>query len=52
MTESPAPGSLRAMDDRLRLRTLLVERSVRLGDFTLASGARSNYYVDARRTTP
>ncbi len=39
------------MDDRFRLRTLLVERSVRLGDFTLASGARSNYYVDARRTT-
>jgi len=28
-----------------------VERSVRVGDFTLASGARSSYYVDARRTT-
>jgi len=28
-----------------------VERSVRVGDFTLASGARSAYYVDARRTT-
>lgn len=39
------------MDDRTRLRALLVERSVRLGDFTLASGARSSYYVDARRTT-
>ena len=38
-------------DDRERLRNLLVERSVRLGDFTLASGARSDYYVDARRTT-
>ncbi len=36
---------------RLRLRDLLVERSVRLGEFTLASGARSSYYVDARRTT-
>lgn len=24
---------------------------MRLGEFTLASGARSNYYVDARRTT-
>ncbi len=34
-----------------RLRDLLVSRSVRLGDFTLASGARSDYYVDARRTT-
>jgi orotate phosphoribosyltransferase len=39
------------MTDRERLRQILVERSVRLGDFTLASGARSSYYVDARRTT-
>lgn len=37
--------------DRDRLRELLVRRSVRLGDFTLASGATSSYYVDARRTT-
>ncbi len=36
---------------RERLRDLLVERSVRLGDFTLASGAKSDYYIDARRTT-
>jgi len=34
-----------------RLRTLLVRRSVRLGDFTLASGASSDYYIDARLTT-
>lgn len=39
------------MDSRRRLKELLVERSVRLGEFTLASGARSSYYVDARRTT-
>ena len=39
------------MDHRNRLKQLLVERSVRLGDFTLASGVRSSYYVDARRTT-
>ncbi len=39
------------MSDRIRLRDLLVERSLELGDFTLASGARSSYYVDARRTT-
>lgn len=38
------------MTDRERLRTLVVTRSVRIGDFTLASGARSSYYVDARRT--
>ncbi len=39
------------MTDRERLKALLVERSVRVGDFTLASGARSSYYVDARVTT-
>ncbi|MDT8340594.1 MAG: orotate phosphoribosyltransferase [Longimicrobiales bacterium] len=39
------------MNDRDRLMQLLVERSVRLGDFVLASGTRSDYYVDARRTT-
>lgn len=39
------------MNARDRLGALLVERSVRLGDFPLASGARSSYYVDARRTT-
>lgn len=39
------------MDPRRRLMELLVERSLRTGDFTLASGARSSYYVDARRTT-
>ena len=39
------------MNHRTRLKQLLVERSVRLGSFTLASGARSNYYIDARATT-
>ena len=34
-----------------RLRELLRERSVIRGDFTLASGKRSNFYIDARRTT-
>ena len=33
------------------LRRLLRERSVKLGDFTLASGRRSNFYIDARLTT-
>jgi orotate phosphoribosyltransferase len=37
--------------DRDRLKSLLVERSVRLGEFVLASGARSSYYIDARTTT-
>lgn len=39
------------MSPREELRDLLVERSVRLGDFTLASGAKSDYYIDARLTT-
>lgn len=34
-----------------RLRTLLATRSFRLGDFVLASGRSSPYYVDVRRTT-
>ena len=44
-------GEHGGMNARDRLKELLVERSVRLGEFTLASGARSSYYVDARRTT-
>jgi orotate phosphoribosyltransferase len=39
------------MQDRHALRTLLLERSVRTGDFVLASGARSSFYVDARPST-
>jgi orotate phosphoribosyltransferase len=39
------------MNHRLLLRDLLVRRSLFQGDFTLASGAHSSYYVDARRTT-
>ena len=37
--------------DKERLIALLLERSFRVGDFVLASGARSPYYVDARTTT-
>lgn len=33
------------------LTTLLSRRSVRHGDFVLASGARSSYYIDCRLTT-
>ncbi len=29
----------------------MVERSLELGSFTLSSGVRSNYYIDARRVT-
>ncbi len=40
-----------AMNHRQRLKELLIERSLERGEFTLASGRRSTYYVDARRTT-
>jgi orotate phosphoribosyltransferase len=34
-----------------RLETLLLARSVRHGDFVLASGQRSSFYIDCRLTT-
>ena len=40
-----------AGDDLERLRRLLLERSVRRGDFVLASGQRSSFYIDCRLTT-
>jgi orotate phosphoribosyltransferase len=36
---------------RHRLLTLLATQSFRLGDFTLSSGAKSDYYIDCRATT-
>ena len=38
-------------DDRTRLKELLLRHSVLRGDFVLASGKRSNVYVDCRLTT-
>ena len=39
------------MTEHESLRQLLLERSVRRGDFLLASGARSSYYIDCRLAT-
>jgi orotate phosphoribosyltransferase len=39
------------VDEHAALLQLLHQRSIRHGDFTLASGARSTYYIDARPTT-
>jgi orotate phosphoribosyltransferase len=38
-------------EDREALRRLLLERSVRHGDFVLSSGQRSSFYIDCRPTT-
>ena len=39
------------MSARDRLLDLFVQRSFRLGDFTLASGRKSDFYIDCRTTT-
>jgi len=39
------------VDEHAALLRLLHERSIRHGEFTLASGAHSTYYIDARPTT-
>jgi len=38
-------------DERRRLRALLRENSLIFGDFTLASGRKSRYYFDSKKTT-
>lgn len=47
--QSPAQSSISASKEQLR--ALLEKKSVCHGEFTLASGARSDFYVDARVTT-
>jgi orotate phosphoribosyltransferase len=39
------------VSDRDRLVALLLRRSLRFGDFTLASGAKSRFYIDVRKTS-
>ncbi|WP_423927342.1 orotate phosphoribosyltransferase [Candidatus Palauibacter sp.] len=63
MTPNPARRSARSAEfrspreerplnsSRETLLNLLAERSFRLGDFKLASGARSDYYIDCRTST-
>jgi orotate phosphoribosyltransferase len=39
------------MDQLQELRGIIREKSLRIGDFTLSSGKKSNYYLDCRMTT-
>jgi orotate phosphoribosyltransferase len=39
------------MNYRERLKEILIEKSIQRGEFILSSGKKSNYYLDARRTT-
>jgi len=39
------------MDERKRLKKLLLEKSYRQGTFTLTSGLTSDFYVDGKQTT-
>lgn len=41
----------KTMDERARLRELLLEKSYREGTFTLTSGKTSDFYIDGKQTT-
>ena len=48
METAPMSTSETASDSRSKLLALVKEKSVFYGDFTLASGAKSNFYIDCR----
>lgn len=44
-------GDTGNVQDRTRLMQIILKQSFKLGDFTLSSGRKSEYYVDCRTTT-
>ena len=45
------PERIKNMDERQRLKELLLEKSYREGTFTLTSGKTSDFYIDGKQTT-
>lgn len=44
-------AAMNAAQCKQRLRELILEKALKFGDFTLASGAKSSYYIDGRQVT-
>jgi orotate phosphoribosyltransferase len=38
-------------DNKTRLKEILLEKAIKFGDFTLASGKKSNYYINCKMAT-
>jgi orotate phosphoribosyltransferase len=38
-------------DNKARLKEILLEKAIKFGDFTLASGKKSNYYINCKMAT-
>lgn len=47
----PAGAMSASATERDALRQMLLDRSMRFGEFVLSSGATSNYYIDVRKTS-